>query len=426
MFKKVALICLSCTLTIMFVFSQEKAAVKLQAGNYLVVGAYSKNKKHLADQYAKTLSDKGYSASVDYFPRKNYHFVYLNYYEDFNASIRGLYQHRKIELFSDCWVHVMRQAEIIDKARDKQVSSLSDMFASRFGPSDQEISDSTKVEEEDDNKLSINNELNEERIVLETETIKLAPNKEDTTTEEPLEKNAMALYLSLFDARSSVEIAGKIEVIDGVNHSKIGEVEGNKLIHFNDPDNGTGNLVLISNVFGFKRQQLDFNYHEPLDNEEMPYVTNIGDTIVVNFELQRYNKGDVMVMYNVFFFKDAAIMKPESKFELAQLVSLLKERPNVKIRIHGHTNGNAPGLIKHYNPESKNYFSLDEVTKETTGSAKKLSEYRALIIKHYLMDSGIAEKRMETKAWGGKDMIHDKHDTQAKRNVRVEIEYLTD
>ncbi|MEM9858640.1 MAG: OmpA family protein, partial [Bacteroidota bacterium] len=82
--------------------------------------------------------------------------------------------------------------------------------------------------------------------------------------------------------------------------------------------------------------------------------------------------------------------------------------------------------IIHLDPEDKNFFSLKADHLETNGSAKKLSLFRAYTIQHWLIDQGIAENRMEIKGWGGKKMIYDKHDSQADKNVRVEIEITAD
>jgi outer membrane protein OmpA-like peptidoglycan-associated protein len=103
---------------------------------------------------------------------------------------------------------------------------------------------------------------------------------------------------------------------------------------------------------------------------------------------------------------------------------MLKENPKYKIKIHGHTNGGAPGKIISMG-DSKNYFSLTN-TKEGFGSAKKLSEERSTVIRDYLVSEGIESKRTIVKAWGGKRPIHDKHSNRANENVRVEIEILED
>ena len=102
---------------------------------------------------------------------------------------------------------------------------------------------------------------------------------------------------------------------------------------------------------------------------------------------------------------------------------MLKENPKYKIKIHGHTNGGAHGKIISLSEDSNDYFSLGN-TKDGFGSAKKLSEERAEVIRKFLVSNGVDIKRMHVKAWGGKRPIHDKHSPQAQSNVRVEIEIL--
>jgi outer membrane protein OmpA-like peptidoglycan-associated protein len=136
----------------------------------------------------------------------------------------------------------------------------------------------------------------------------------------------------------------------------------------------------------------------------------------------RYHKGDIATLYHAYFFNDAAIMLPESKYELTNLVQMLEENPNYRIRLHGHTNGNYHGKILELGPE-KNFFSLTG-SKNDVGSAKDLSYQRASTIKEYLLVNNIAADRIEIKAWGGKRPIYDKHSANAKKNVRVEVEIL--
>ena len=118
-------------------------------------------------------------------------------------------------------------------------------------------------------------------------------------------------------------------------------------------------------------------------------------------------------------------MRPESQYEVNSLLEMLNENPNYKIRIHGHTNGKAAGKLISMEKDSQNFFSLRD-TKEGFGSAKQLSEERAMVLKSYLESNGIDSKRMEIKAWGGKRPIYDKMSNRAQDNVRVEIEILQD
>ena len=61
---------------------------------------------------------------------------------------------------------------------------------------------------------------------------------------------------------------------------------------------------------------------------------------------------------------------------------------------------------------------------EDFGTAKELSELRALLIRDYLVSKGIDKKRMDIKAEGGAKPIYDIKDERAEANVRVEIEVL--
>ncbi len=134
-------------------------------------------------------------------------------------------------------------------------------------------------------------------------------------------------------------------------------------------------------------------------------------------------KGDKEVLDHIYFFKDAAILRPESKYQVDKLVEIMKVNPDEKIRIHGHTNGDAPGKIIRRNDENGDFFSLDN-TFEDYGTAKELSEQRADLIRDYLISNGILKSRMSIKAEGGKKPIFNIDDEKAEANVRVEIEVL--
>jgi outer membrane protein OmpA-like peptidoglycan-associated protein len=189
------------------------------------------------------------------------------------------------------------------------------------------------------------------------------------------------------------------------------------------PKNGTNRVKFVSDIFGFKLDEHLIDLDEPL-KEANSRVSVIGDTIVLDFELARYKKGEFAVLWQVFFFKDAAIMREESVYELNQLLGLMRSDDKMRIKIHGHTNGNSKGKVLHLDLDDKEFFSLNGSHNEDIASAKKLSEYRAYTIQHWLMDQGIPEERMEILGWGGKKMLHDKHDDKAHQNVRVEIEVL--
>jgi outer membrane protein OmpA-like peptidoglycan-associated protein len=189
-----------------------------------------------------------------------------------------------------------------------------------------------------------------------------------------------------------------------------------------DPKNKSGQVTLICEAFGYRKIQQEINYPLPLADTVKDYIDLMGTTFIVNFDMVRYHKGDVATLYHVYFYNDAALMLPESKYELNSLLQMMQEEKNYRVRLHGHTNGSYHGKIILMGP-AKNFFSLEGSTR-SVGSAKDLARARAEVIREYLVANGIDAGRIEIKSWGGKKPIYDKHSANAKKNVRVEVEIL--
>ena len=230
--------------------------------------------------------------------------------------------------------------------------------------------------------------------------------------------------MSLFNARNNRIVEGDVEVIDTERAKLITKVKGNEYLNLPDPKSKSGQLTLICDVFGYRKIQQEINYPLPLADTVKEFVDLMGTTLVVNFNLVRYHKGDLATLFNVYFYNDASVMLPESKYELNSLLQLLQENPKYRIRLHGHTNGNYRGKIITMGAE-KNFFSLTGSV-QRTGTAKELWYDRAEIVKAYLESLGIQSDRMELKGWGGRRPIYDKNSANAKRNVRVVVEILED
>ncbi|HEY5692829.1 MAG TPA: OmpA family protein, partial [Cyclobacteriaceae bacterium] len=209
--------------------------------------------------------------------------------------------------------------------------------------------------------------------------------------------------------------------VDLVNEAgrKLFSYPGNELVIVRKAD-ASANIILACEVMGYRKLLFKLNYDNPFLTEGV--TRGDDEEAIVPFGLVRLQKGDIAVMYNVYFFKDAAIMRSESRYEINNLLDMMKENTAYRIMIHGHTNGNSAGKIITIG-DSKNYFSLSD-TKDGRGSAKKLSEQRAEVIREYMMDQGIGADRMEIKAWGGKRPLYDKNHSLAQSNVRVEIEII--
>jgi outer membrane protein OmpA-like peptidoglycan-associated protein len=229
-----------------------------------------------------------------------------------------------------------------------------------------------------------------------------------------------SFLFKVFRASDQTSIDGDIDAIDNEKTKKIGTYKAN--VHVKLPNSKLNQVSFVCEVFGYRKVQRNIDYANP-EGEDI--TRDEAGAVVVPFELMRLQKGDIAVMYNVYFFKDAAIMRPESRYEVNSLLEMLNENVKYKIKLHGHTNGNAAGKIISMSKKSENFFSLHD-THDGIGSAKQLSEDRAAVIRRYMISNGIDPARIEVKAWGGKRAIHDKHSSRAQENVRVEVEILED
>jgi len=389
----------------------------LDDGYYVTVGVYAKSKEAYAKSYTEKLS-KDFDSEYGYSPKREYFYVYVFSSKNFKESLSEMRRLRKETSFSDAWVYVHRagisdvplseeEKEIVEKTdeamKEKVVGGLGSIYEDKF-------KDVDKEEEVDD-----------------TEEVEEAPKEEKKEKAESNEEEAeegVKLYFNAFNAQDREPIeGGEVQIIDVVRAKLLNVSKAGDSIVLGDPNNRSGKLAFIVDNFGYRKRQLPFNYHEP--DETLPYIRKVGDYYVIDFEMSRYRKGDIATMYNVFFFKDASIMRPESQYELNSLLQMMKENENYRIRIHGHTNGNRAGKIISLG-DSETFFALNDQNKEGYGSAKKLSEERAEIVKQYLIKNGISGDRMEIEGWGGKQMIHEKIGHSARHNVRVEIEILED
>jgi outer membrane protein OmpA-like peptidoglycan-associated protein/tetratricopeptide (TPR) repeat protein len=132
-------------------------------------------------------------------------------------------------------------------------------------------------------------------------------------------------------------------------------------------------------------------------NDSASYVE-----VVRTIALLPIQAGNKLVLKNIFFDSDKADLKAESQSELRQVLTLLNEKPTLRVRIIGHTDSQGPD---DYN--------------------QRLSEARARSVADWLKANGISADRLETRGDGERSPI-DSNDTEAGRrnNRRFELEIL--
>lgn len=401
----------------------QSSANSLAPGYYIVVAAYKLGQDSYAQNYLNRIKGSETNASYGADEGRKYLYVYLDYYTDFDESISEMLATRKKEGFEQAWVRIMKGefpitwVEAADEIKRNEPSSAAPIVEK---VAEQKIETETVPEE------TVNETEEETADPVEEITEVL---KEEEETEEPITEPKVIseafVYLSLFNSTNNDQIEGEVEIIDTERARLISKIKGNQQVQLPDPKSKTGILTLLANVFGYRPLQHEVNFQQIPTDTMQHYVEWAGNHYIVKFDLVRYHKGDINTLYNVYFYNDAAIMLPESRYQLNSLLQMLNENPNYRIMLHGHTNGNARGRLITMGP-SQSFFSLADDVKDGTATARELSKERAEVIKAWLVSEGIAEDRVEIKAWGGGRMLHDKHSVNAKKNVRVDVEILAE
>jgi outer membrane protein OmpA-like peptidoglycan-associated protein len=110
--------------------------------------------------------------------------------------------------------------------------------------------------------------------------------------------------------------------------------------------------------------------------------------------------GEKLILKNLNFYDRLAVLIPESKPILSDLLAVLKENPNLKIEIQGHIC----------------------CTKGT--DKEEIALKRCIAIYKYLVKNGINEKRLSYYSFDAKNPIHkipEKNEEERVDNRRVEI-----
>jgi outer membrane protein OmpA-like peptidoglycan-associated protein len=218
-----------------------------------------------------------------------------------------------------------------------------------------------------------------------------------------------------------LEVPGKVHVVDFERERDLASYQTSAYTSVLNPGRDR-DVAVVCGIFGYKQSEKHLDYANPSKIEGS--YRDVNGAWVIPYELERLEKGDVSVMYNVSFHKDADVMLPPSKADLNELVEMMNENPDYRITIHGHCNGKHERKISAMGSDH-NYFE-PKGTSQFFGSDKELAQLRADAVKNYLLEYGISEKRIKTYAWGGRYMLVDPYHRFAKLNDRIEIEITKD
>ncbi len=371
---------------------KNQSVPNLEKGMYIIVGAFQIAEN--AHKYARSVKVNGKMPEVGRYRENGMFYVYayttkddLEFARARRAELRAMNQ------FYDAWILYVgiTLKELTEKEETPDVVAMNQPKEIKSG------------------------NLNLERPKAE-EFIPPPPAQQD--------QNLYNYRFNVINATTLREVPGYVTIIDASRNRAIKSVSTNQIHQLEAPNSQSKEIIAMCDIFGFVKEQVKFKVDDPMSSEDRIMFEESGGINTVKFVLARHKVGEVLTMYNVYFYNNAAIMKPESKFELNSLLSMLKENEKLIIRIHGHTNGNATGKIIKLKEDDNNFFEITTNNIDGFGSAKDLSKERGDVIARWLVEQGVDKKRMEVRGWGGKKMIYKKTDEMAGKNVRVEIELL--
>lgn len=119
----------------------------------------------------------------------------------------------------------------------------------------------------------------------------------------------------------------------------------------------------------------------------------------ITIALQPLEKGTRMVLEDVLFAQSKADILPESYDQLDLVAQVMKDNPDMKIMLEGHTD-----------------------TRGNPRANLKLSKLRVEAVKDYLVDKGVSKRRIDGKGYGGKHPLYPEDTEESrKKNRRVEF-----
>ncbi|MCA8832445.1 OmpA family protein [Hymenobacter pini] len=194
----------------------------------------------------------------------------------------------------------------------------------------------------------------------------------------------------VLDASSKKPVAATIRYENLLTGEEIGVAD-------TSPIDGSYTIVLPSGAhYGYRAEAKDYLAEsDNLDVTDRQKYSEINqDLYLVPFAV-----GQSIKLNNIFFAQSKYYLRENSYPELLRLVRILKDYPQVEIKLEGHTDNQGDPQLN-----------------------VKLSQDRVNEVKKYLVQKGIASSRITTEGYGGSKPIasNDQEETR-KLNRRVEF-----
>lgn len=198
----------------------------------------------------------------------------------------------------------------------------------------------------------------------------------------------------VYDIESKNPLSAKLELLDLLTGKKVTLSESR-------PSDGSFLLNLpAGRNYALISSKDKYLYHS--ETFALEGSEEKGGAVYLDMPMTPIKVGAKITLKNVFFEFNSTELKPESVIELTKLVLLMKENPNVKVEIGGHT---------------------DNVGTEAYNA--NLSMARAKSTMSFLVSKGIDAKRLKANGYGSKQPICDNSTDEGRAmNRRIEAKIV--
>ncbi len=376
---------LTCFSVLLFI----SATVSSGQNYYVVVGAFAQESN--AQKFTGYVKSLRFSAEYKLNKAKNFYYVYVLATGNRSEGMAQVGQLKEESEFKDAW-----------------------LFTGLLEGDHALVAES--VEEIKQTKVIVVEEA------ASSDTLAATPGENLQAADLPEMKVKGKLFRFMIETTDGKPLHGEVHHVDFRRGREIATYKSDTYVDLVQSSNRNEPMSVVCGIFGYKEVVKFLDYANPVSEEGV--TKDEKGAWVVPYKLERLAKGDVSVMYHVAFYKDAVVMLPVSKGEMDELVNMMNDNPDYRIKIHGHCNGNNSRRIIALGP-TKNYFNIAG-SDERNGSAKELTKLRAEAVQDYLSDNGIDKSRSEIYAWGALNMLVPQTSSSAKLNDRIEIEIRKD